>query len=141
MSIWPINCSNEYTGCCTLWGLRDRRRYCSSSSILNIRDHLVFEREPDIKYDPNAIRISSASGAVLGYVPRCYSDSVSIKLLAGVTYSCAVIEVNKENGARNASGQIEYAESQMTRVIASILAYSKRWELLWFLGFEDGQDA
>ncbi len=69
---------------------------CAFFSCVNIGDHLVFEREPDNEYDPNAIRISSTSGEFLGYVPRYYSEAVSTRLLAGVSYTCAVIEVNKK---------------------------------------------
>ena len=31
---------------------------------------LMLEKEPENEYDPNAIRIQTLSGAVLGYVPR-----------------------------------------------------------------------
>lgn len=37
---------------------------------LNINDKLNFYREPDNKYDPQAIRIETVKGEKIGYVPK-----------------------------------------------------------------------
>ena len=58
-------------------------------------DFLTLKHEPNNEFDPSAVRVSTFSGDLLGYVPRYYSEAVSNRLLTGMTYTCAVIEVNK----------------------------------------------
>lgn len=72
-------------------------QYCDRFSSVRNGDGLILEHEVDNKHDPNAIRIKTTSGELLGYVPRYYSEAVSLRLHAGVTYTCIVLEVNKNN--------------------------------------------
>lgn len=69
---------------------------CEAFSSVRIGESLILEHELENEHDPNAIRISTNAGEPLGYVPRYYSEAVSTRLRAGVTYTCTVIEANKE---------------------------------------------
>jgi hypothetical protein len=70
---------------------------CECFSDVGIDEQLILEYDPENKHDPNAIRIKNETGDLLGYVPRYYSEAVLYRLRAGVTYSCVVIEVNKQH--------------------------------------------
>lgn len=61
-----------------------------------VGDALVLEKEPANQKDRFAIKVLNKNKLV-GYVPRYYSESVSLKLEDGVTYRCKVCEVRKEN--------------------------------------------
>ncbi len=83
-----------------IMGIRHRAKCegkdCSLLHV-SIGDCLTLQQEPENEYDPNAIRIYSASRELLGYVPRYYSEAVTTRLKADVTYTCKVIEANMEN--------------------------------------------
>lgn len=59
-------------------------------------DYLILVEEPENKNDKNAIRVETASGEALGYVPRYYSQSVLERLKKQPTYSCVVIDINQK---------------------------------------------
>ena len=67
---------------------------CTLLPSLKAGDLLVFEEEPDNKYDPMAIRVLTQEGDHLGYVPRYYNKAIIARLHNGMTYSCEVIEVS-----------------------------------------------
>jgi signal recognition particle subunit SEC65 len=60
---------------------------------LKIGDELDLIREPDNKYDPNAVRIEFG-GVMLGYVPKKFSAEVSGALEIGVELECVIDKVN-----------------------------------------------
>lgn len=67
---------------------------CALLPSLKAGDLLVFEEEPDNKYDPMAIRVVTQKGDHLGYIPRYYNKAIIERLHNGITYSCEVIEIN-----------------------------------------------
>lgn len=69
---------------------------CSKAIVINIGDNLLLQPEPDNDYDKNAVAIYDNSRHRLGYIPRYYSESVTNRINKQMTYSCVVIEVNKE---------------------------------------------
>ena len=64
--------------------------------MINVGDNLLLQLEPDNDYDKNAVAIYDDSNHKLGYIPRYYSESVTNRINKQMTYSCVVIEVNKE---------------------------------------------
>lgn len=71
---------------------------CPNLPNVSIGDQLIFVEEPENKNDKNAIRVETANGEPLGYVPRYYNQSVLERLKKQSTYSCEVIDVN-QNGS------------------------------------------
>ena len=67
---------------------------CSLLPLINVGDELVFEKEPENKFDANAIKVQTSAGDVLGYVPRYYNESILERLEKNMTYSCKIIEIN-----------------------------------------------
>ncbi len=67
---------------------------CKLLPNLKIGDELVFEKEPNNEYDPNAIRILTQNKEHLGYVPRYYNVAVLNRLNVGMSYSCKIIDIN-----------------------------------------------
>ena len=67
---------------------------CSLLPLINVGDELVFEKEPENKFDANAIKVQTPVGDVLGYVPRYYNESILERLEKNMTYSCKIIEIN-----------------------------------------------
>lgn len=55
---------------------------------------LVLQAEPDCEHDPFAIQITDLSGALIGYIPRYYSETISQRLANGTSYLCQVVEHN-----------------------------------------------
>lgn len=58
--------------------------------------NLVLQPEPENQYDPHAVQILTEGGEMLGYVPRYYSEAVSKRLEKGMSYTCQVVEHNRE---------------------------------------------
>ncbi len=58
-------------------------------------DELIFRREPENKYDSNAICILTKNNELLGYVPRYYNLAILERLEKGMSYSCKVIDINR----------------------------------------------
>lgn len=69
---------------------------CAYLYDIEVGDNLIFEKEPTNKEDSNAIRILMKNGNMLGYVPRYYNSAVIERLDKGMTYSCKVIEVKRD---------------------------------------------
>lgn len=69
-------------------------RDCSRLPQVNKGDELCFDLEPDNKYDPNAIRILTSRGDLLGYVPRYYSQPILQRIRDQISYICNVIDIN-----------------------------------------------
>lgn len=67
---------------------------CSLLPLINIGDELIFEQEPENKFDVNAIKVQTHTGDVLGYVPRYYNEAILERLKKDMTYSCKIIEIN-----------------------------------------------
>ena len=70
---------------------------CPNLPNMSIGDQLVFVEEPENENDKYAIRVETANGESLGYVPRYYNQSVLERLKKQSTYSCEVIDIN-QNG-------------------------------------------
>lgn len=71
---------------------------CRQLPDLEIGDRIVFAEEPDNVADPYAIRAETPKGEPLGYVPRYFSEGILRRLHNRATYSCYVIDINR-NGA------------------------------------------
>lgn len=69
---------------------------CDLFPIVNVGDNLLFCPEPENEHDSNAICVQSLHGEHLGYVPRYYNKAILDRLKNGVSYTCAVIEINKD---------------------------------------------
>lgn len=69
---------------------------CDKLPTLREEDEVYFKPEPENEYDPFAVRVVTKAGEHLGYVPRYYSQGISQRLKDHVTYSCKILEVNKE---------------------------------------------
>ena len=69
---------------------------CELFPPVNVGDTLLFHPEPENEHDSNAICVQTNQGEHLGYVPRYYSKAILERLNNGVSYTCTVIEINKE---------------------------------------------
>ncbi len=69
---------------------------CSKAVSIDVGDALTLRLESDNSYDKYAVAIYNSLNQKLGYVPRYYSESVTNRIKKQMTYSCDVIEVNKE---------------------------------------------
>ena len=67
---------------------------CSLLPNISINDYLIFEKEPNNKYDCNAIQVLTQEKELLGYVPRYYNQAILERLNNGMSYSCIVIDIN-----------------------------------------------
>ena len=67
---------------------------CDLLPKVTVGDELCFEKEPNNQHDPNALRILTQSGDLLGYVPRYYNLSIIERMDKDVSYICKVIDVN-----------------------------------------------
>lgn len=57
---------------------------------------LLLQCELDNKHDPHAVQIMTTDGTMIGYLPRYYSEAVSKRLEKGMSYTCQVVEHNRE---------------------------------------------
>lgn len=69
---------------------------CSLLPNIEVGDELIFEKEPNNKEDSNAICIKTMDGSILGYVPRYYNSAVIERLDKGMSYSCKVLEIRRD---------------------------------------------
>lgn len=69
---------------------------CSRLPKINVGDFLRIDPEPENITDPFAIQINTQQGEHLGYIPRYYSRAIFERISSGLTYSCQVIEVNRQ---------------------------------------------
>ena len=58
-----------------------------------VGDELLLEREPDNKYDPNAVKILSGEFHV-GYVPKKFSSEVAALMDIDVKLQCEIVTLN-----------------------------------------------
>lgn len=70
---------------------------CLDLPNVSIGDQLLFAEEPENKNDKYAIRVETANGEPLGYIPRYYNRGVLERLKKQSTYSCEIIDIN-QNG-------------------------------------------
>ena len=56
---------------------------------------MAFKKEPENEHDSNAICILTQNNELLGYVPRYYNHAILERLEKGMSYSCRVIDVNR----------------------------------------------
>ena len=71
-------------------------RYCNNQDVfkrLEKNDPLLLEREADNKYDSNAIKVLTADGEKLGYIPKRDNTIFTRlmdagKILHAIVYSC-----------------------------------------------------
>lgn len=68
---------------------------CENSIPVTRGDEVFFEREPNNKYDANAIKIYSVKRQLLGYVPRYYSQAFTRLIEEERKISCHVCDVDK----------------------------------------------
>ncbi len=69
---------------------------CEQLPDVKIGDWLSFVPEPENPNDKNAIRIVTKNGEHLGYVPRYYNTEILRRLDGGKSYSCIILEINKD---------------------------------------------
>lgn len=69
---------------------------CLKSAKVNLNDNLSLVPEPENKHDKNAVKIINATGDLLGYLPRYYSEGVSKLFGTNNDIVCKVIEINKD---------------------------------------------
>lgn len=69
---------------------------CSTVSLLAAGTELGLLCEPANPHDPNAIQLLAPDGVRIGYLPRCYSKTISKRLNAGVAYRCRVLAHDPE---------------------------------------------
>ena len=74
---------------------------CSLRPDLKIGDALSLLPDKDNQYDQYAISVLSHNGTMLGYIPRYYSESVSLRLEKGMTYLCEIIELTTDSVCDN----------------------------------------
>lgn len=68
---------------------------CALLPELKCGDELAFKKEPENEHDSNAICILTQNNELLGYVPRYYNHAILERLEKGMSYSCRVIDVNR----------------------------------------------
>ena len=66
---------------------------CSVKETIKTGDELILELEPENISDEYAVKILSTDGKMIGYIPRYYSKSVTMRLKKGMTYLCRIIEI------------------------------------------------
>lgn len=69
---------------------------CSAKSALVSGEKLVLVSEPDNESDPYAVKVETQTHQMLGYIPRYYSESVAVRLLKGMPYTCIIIEIGED---------------------------------------------
>lgn len=70
---------------------------CFSLPDIKPGDLLVLKMEPDNEHDHNAVMITTVTNEMLGYIPRYYSESVSQRLQKGMSYSCTVVDIQRDH--------------------------------------------
>ncbi len=68
---------------------------CEKAITVTKGDEIVLQREPDNNYDKNAVQMFDVSGHLLGYIPRYYSEGVSMMLKNNKNIACHVYSVDK----------------------------------------------
>ncbi|MDI3482113.1 MAG: hypothetical protein PWQ97_1768 [Tepidanaerobacteraceae bacterium] len=76
-------------------GLCHERRY-NSIDFLRCGEKVVFEREENNIYDPNAVHIYTEKGIDLGYVPRCIASILNFNIRRGASYEALIALVLPE---------------------------------------------
>lgn len=70
---------------------------CSKATDSIVDEELFLEMESSNHKDKFAIKVLNSSNKLIGYIPRYYAESVSLRLKDGVRYICKVYEVKREN--------------------------------------------
>lgn len=70
-------------------------RDCSQAMKVTRGDEVFLRKEPDNDYDRNAVQLLDISGKVLGYIPRYYSEGVTVLLNLGKRIVCHIYNVEK----------------------------------------------
>lgn len=68
---------------------------CADAIKVTRGDEVYLRREKENKHDLNAVQMVDASGKVLGYIPRYYSEGVSALLDKGKKVVCHIYNVDK----------------------------------------------
>lgn len=68
---------------------------CQDAVKITRGDEVYLKREQNNPYDENAVQVVDASGKVLGYIPRYYSEGVSGLLSENRNITCHVYHVDK----------------------------------------------
>ncbi len=68
---------------------------CKRSVMVTVGDEIVLQREPKNRYDAFAVKMLDVYGHMLGYIPRYYSEGVSMMLDNQKQLSCQVYSVDK----------------------------------------------
>ena len=61
-------------------------------SELDIGDQLFLERDPTNPYDANAVKVLTASGVWIGFIPRDHNFDLAQALDAETDYTCEVLD-------------------------------------------------
>ena len=70
---------------------------CDKSVNVMEGEALYLKQEPTCPYDPNAIKILSMDGLMLGYIPRYFAEVICKRIGEGYVYTCMALEVNKNS--------------------------------------------
>lgn len=57
---------------------------------------LILNPEPTNKYDPNAVRIETMNGVMLGYVPKKFSSEICAQIDTGLRLTCEITKIDLE---------------------------------------------
>lgn len=80
----------------TIAGLSHHVRVRSALDHLQAGDVLTLAREPQNKYDVNAVRIDDVHGMKLGYVPATQSPAIAALLDNGYAVRCVVDQLGRD---------------------------------------------
>lgn len=72
-------------------GARDHHAEALQSEGAAPGSALTLRREPDNEYDANAVTVQTATGDVLGFVPRELAQEIAPRIDAGERYSALVL--------------------------------------------------
>lgn len=83
---------------------------CEEVGNISRGDEVFLRREPDNKFDTDAVQLILLSGDLLGYIPRYYSKGVSKILQQGRKVKCHVCYVDKNKNCNECVKVILSAE-------------------------------
>lgn len=74
---------------------------CIDLSFLTVGEEVIMEFEPTNPHDSNAIKITSTTEKLLGYVPRYYSETLTARMKDGSNCTLVITEVNQDSNCHN----------------------------------------
>lgn len=71
------------------------------NNSISVDENLILKPEPENKFDKYAVMVSSEEGRNLGYIPRYYSEQVSLRLSKNFSYECTVTKIDYNEECRD----------------------------------------